>query len=233
MELKHINKGPSIISILWKLVVIVFAAIGVYLQAKLDGGLFKTYVFLYFTILSNMGIAIISALLLMLGICERIMKKKLIPHWLLTVRFMFVTAMFVTLVVSLALLAPFKSQAYLFSLRNLSVHIFAPIAAVVDFLVFDKSFRCRLRTCFWGFVLPAFYLAVTLLISIKGITYSNGSNFPYYFLDYRTLGWTTFENGQIGVLWWILLIAGIIFVISFLLTILKVLINKLRHKRHP
>ena len=84
-----------------------------------------------------------------------------------------------------------------------------------------------------GFVIPAVYLVVTLLISIKGITYSNGSNFPYYFLDYRTLGWTTFENGKIGVLWWILLIAGIVFVISFLLTTLKVIINEIRKKRHP
>ncbi|MBE7032098.1 MAG: hypothetical protein E7401_03945 [Ruminococcaceae bacterium] len=233
MRLNRIYKGPSVISLLWKLVVIVFASIGVYLQAKLDGGLFKTYVFLYFTIFSNMGIAIISGLLVVLGIFEKVTRRRLTPHWLLVLRFMFVTAMTVTLVVSLALLAPFKSQAYLFSLRNLSVHIFAPLAAVIDFIVFDKQFKCRMWSCCLGFVIPAAYLVVTLLISIKGITYSNGSNFPYYFLDYRTLGWTTFEDGKIGVLWWILLIGGIVFVISFLLTAIKVIINKLRNKRHP
>lgn len=233
MRLSRIYKGPSVISLLWKLVAIVFASIGVYLQAKLDGGLFRTYVFLYFTIFSNMGIAIISGLFVLLGVLERATRRRFTPHWLLSLRFMFVTAMSVTLVVSLVLLAPFKSQTYLFSLRNLSVHIFAPLAAVIDFLIFDKSFRCRIRTCFLGFVLPAIYLAVTLLISIKGITYSNGSNFPYYFLDYHTLGWTTFEDGKMGVLWWVLLVAGIVFVISLLLTTIKVIINKIRNKRHP
>ena len=42
---------------------------------------------------------------------------------------------------------------------------------------------------FLGFILPLLYLAMTLLISIKGVTYSNGTNFPYYFLNYREYGW--------------------------------------------
>ena len=207
---------------------IVFASIGVYLQAKIDGGLFRTYVFLYFTIMSNMGTAIIFAIMLIMQIIERCRKRKLISNKLLTVKYMFTAAMTLTLVVSLCLLAPFKSQAYLFSFRNLSLHIFAPFAAVIDFWVFDKRFKCRLRTSLLGLVIPTIYLAVTLLLSIRGITYSNGTMYPYYFLDYRSLGWLSFTSEKIGVVWWISLIAVIAFVSSLLLTVIKIIINKFR-----
>lgn len=228
MERVNTYSKPSVISLLWKLVVMTFAVIGVYLQAKLDGGLFSTNVYLYFTILSNMGTAALCLVCFVMGIAERCVKRPLIPRGLYALKYMFTIAMTITLVVSLCLLAPFKSQAYLFSLRNLSVHIFAPFGAVVDFLAFDKRFRCRMRTCFAGFVVPAVYLAVTLLLSIKGISYSNGTNFPYYFLDYRTLGWLNFETGKIGVVWWIALIAIITLVVSLLLTSVKIVVDKCR-----
>jgi len=222
------NNIPSIIEILWKIVPIVFASVGVYLQAKLDGGLFRSYVFLYYTIVSNLGTAIIFALILIMQIKERYTKVVIISNKMMVVKYMFTSSMMLTLIVSLYLLAPFKSHAYLFSFRNLSLHIFAPFASVVDLLFFDKRFNCKIRTAFLGFVIPFIYLAVTLLLSIKGITYSNGTLYPYFFLDYRTLGWLTIESGKIGVIWWILLIAMIAFVSSLLLAVIKVIINKIR-----
>lgn len=223
---------PSIIEILWKIVPIIFAASGVYLQARLDGGLFKTYVFLYYTIISNLGTAIIFALMFIMQIIERCTKKVFISNKIMVVKYMFTASMMLTLIVSLCILAPFKTQAYLFSFRNLSLHIFAPFAAVVDLLFFDKRFNCRIRTAFLGFVIPTVWLTVTLLLSIRGITYSNGTLYPYFFLDYRALGWLTFETGKIGVIWWILIVALIAFVSSLLLTGVKVIINKFRIWKH-
>lgn len=217
---------PSIFEILWKPILIVFSVIGVYLQARDDGGLIRTHTYLYFTIISNMGTAAVFLLFFVMELLERIKGKTFISQRLFTLKFMFTAAMAVTLTVSSCLLAPMKDNAYLFSMKNLSLHIFAPLAAVIDFLVFDKRFKCRKRTAFWGFVLPLIYLTVTLLLSIKGISYSNGTNYPYYFLDYRQLGWFSLFDGHIGVFWWMMIVAVITLIVSLLLVMIKSAIGK-------
>lgn len=217
---------PSIPEILWKVILIVFASVGVYLQARDDGGLFRNHTYLYFTVISNMGTALVFLIFFVMETAEHFKKKYYIPYSLFVIKYMFTVAMTITLVVSSCLLAPFKDQAYLLSMKNLSLHIFAPLVTVIDFLVFDKRFKCRKRTCFCGFVLPLLYLAVTLLLSIKGISYSNGTNYPYYFLDYRSLGWFNCSNGLIGVMWWLLLIAVITMIVSFALIGIKIVTRK-------
>ncbi len=204
---------------LWKLVVIAFACTGVYLQAKLDGGLFKTYVFLYFTIISNMCTAAIFSVIYIFQASG----KKRIPKILITLKYMFTCAMTLTLIVSICLLAPFKTHADIFSLRNLCLHIFAPAAAVIDFWLFDNPHKLNIKASLKGVIVPLFYVIITLLISIKGITYSNGTMFPYYFLDYHSLGW-------LKVIWWMLLIAVISLVSSFILTAIKIIIKNCQHK---
>lgn len=217
---------PSVPEILFKLLLIIFSSAGVYLQARDDGGLFRNHTFLYFTIISNMGTGIVFFIFFIAETLERIKKKTCIAQQLFTLKYIFTTAMAVTLVVSSCLLAPFKDNTYLFSMKNLSLHIFAPLITVIDFLLFDKRFLCKKKCVLLGFVLPILYLSVTLLLSIKGISYSNGTNYPYYFLDYRSLGWVTFGTGQLGVLWWIIIISVIVFIISTLLTALKKLISR-------
>lgn len=219
---------PSFIEIFFKIVPVILASVGVYLQAKLDGGLFGTYVFLYYTIMSNLGTVIIFALMFILQIIEKCSNKIIISNKILTLKYMFTASMTLTLIVSLCLLAPFKNHAYLFSFRNLTLHIYAPLAAVIDLLIFDKRFKCRIRTAFLGFVIPAVWLAVTLLISIKGVMYSNGTLYPYFFLDYRSLGWFEFSYSKIGVAWWILLIAVIAYISSLVLCCLKIIANKIQ-----
>lgn len=216
------NKAlPSFFEILWKVVLIIFASIGVYLQARDDGGLFRNHTYLYFTIISNMGTAIVFFMFFIAEIFERSRGRAGIPKQLFILKYMFTAAMAVTLIVSSCLLAPFKDNAYLFSMKNLSLHIFAPLITVIDFLAFDNRIEYRKRTVFLGFVLPLMYLTVTLLLSIRGISYSNGTNYPYYFLDYRTLGWFTHSGGNIGVFWWILIVAVITLAVSAILTFLK------------
>ena len=192
------KREHSILEILIKPVLIIFSVIGVALQVKVDGGFFGTNVYLYFTILSNTLIAATFFAFLVLEIIECIIGKNIIPQWLFTVKYMITSAMFLTLLVSAALLMPFKNQAYLFSMKNLCQHIFAPFIALLDFIMFDRNFKCTGKAFALSFVFPLLYLVVTLALSLKPITYSNGSNFPYYFLDYRTNGWLTVPPNGLG-----------------------------------
>lgn len=177
-----------IFELLLKIATIIFAFWGVCLQARDDGGFIRSNTYLYFTIISNLETVIIFSVFVVLRIVENIKGKQIIPKPLFMLKFMITAAMTITLTVAALLLAPLKDNVYLFSMKNLSLHIIAPILAMIDFLMIDRGFEYKWKMTFLGFILPLLYLAMTLLISIKGVTYSNGTNFPYYFLNYREYG---------------------------------------------
>ena len=218
----------TVIEILFKPLLIFFSVTGIVLQVRLDGGFFSTNVYLYFTILSNALTAIVFFVFFWLDIIERIAGKHIIPHWMLTLKYMMTSAMFLTLFVSAVLLMPFKDQTYLFSMKNLCQHIFAPLIALLDFLIFDRDFKIGKWTFALSFVFPLIYLTMTFLLSINPIRYSNGSNFPYYFLDYRTHGWWALPPNGLGVFWWLIIVAVMLSISTAVLLGIKKLISKFR-----
>ncbi len=224
--MKYSHCYPSIHEILFKPLLIFTALLGVYLQAKLDGGFFCTNVYLYFTIFSNTGTAIVFFIFLIFEIAERINKKTYLKPFMFTIKYMFTAALSITLVVSASLLAPFKDMAYLFSVKNLTVHIFAPLIAVLDFIIFDKHFKIKWYMPFLGLALPAVYSALTILLSIRGIHYSNGTIYPYYFFNWRELGWWTFSKSCLGVGWWLIIIGFVSLILSSTLIFIKEAVTK-------
>ena len=217
-----------IFELLLKIATIIFAFWGVCLQARDDGGFIRSNTYLYFTIISNLETVIIFSVFVVLRIVENIKGKQIIPKPLFMLKFMITAAMTITLTVAALLLAPLKDNVYLFSMKNLSLHIIAPILAMIDFLMIDRGFEYKWKMTFLGFILPLLYLAMTLLISVKGITYSNGTNFPYYFLNYRELGWFNLNGGMPGVAWWILIVAVMAFAVTYLLLAFKRTVMKIQ-----
>ena len=210
-----------IFELLLKIATIIFAFWGVCLQARDDGGFIRSNTYLYFTIISNLETVIIFSVFVVLRIVENIKGKQIIPKPLFMLKFMITAAMTITLTVAALLLAPLKDNVYLFSMKNLSLHIIAPILAMIDFLMIDRGFEYKWKMTFLGFILPLLYLAMTLLISVKGITYSNGTNFPYYFLNYRELGWFNLNGGMPGV-------AVMAFAVTYLLLAFKRAVMKIQ-----
>lgn len=217
-----------IFELLLKIATIIFAFWGVCLQARDDGGFIRSNTYLYFTIISNLETVAIVGVFIGLRIAETIRGKQIISKPLFVLKFMITAAMTITFTVAALLLAPFKDNAYLFSMKNLSLHIIAPILAMIDFLMIDRGFEYKWKMTFLGFILPLLYLAMTLLISVKGITYSNGTNFPYYFLNYRELGWFNLNGGMPGVAWWILIVAVMAFAVTYLLLAFKRAVMKIQ-----
>ena len=221
-----------IFELLLKIATIIFAFWGVCLQARDDGGFIRSNTYLYFTIISNLETVIIFSVFVVLRIAENIKGKQIIPKPLFMLKFMITAAMTITLTVAALLLAPLKDNVYLFSMKNLSLHIIAPILAMIDFLMIDRGFEYKWKMTFLGFILPLLYLAMTLLISIKGVTYSNGRNFPYYFLNYREYGWFNL-HGMPGVAWWILIVAVMAFAVTYLFLAFKLTVMKIQTKYTP
>jgi len=195
---------------------------GVYLQAVIDGGFFKPKTYLYFTILSNTGISVIALLLLLLRAAERLADRPVVPRWLYRLKYMFTAALFTTFLTAFAILAPAVGNlSYILSPKNVLAHLLTPLLATVDFLAFDPEFRRQKISVPQSLILPGLYTALTLFLSIDGVYYTNGTYYPYFFFDYRTLGWFTLSLHKIGTAWWLGIIALITAVSSWLLLKLK------------
>ncbi len=195
---------------------------GVYLQAVIDGGFFKPKIYLYFTILSNTGIAVITLLLLPLRTAELLLDQPSVPQWLYTLKYMFTAALFTTLLVAFAILAPaIRNLSYILSPKNVLAHLLTPLLAAADFLVFDHGYARTKYSVPQSLILPGLYAALTLIFSIDGVYYTNGTYYPYFFFDYRTLGWFTLSPHKLGTAWWLGFIALLTAISSWLLLKLK------------
>lgn len=136
------------------------------------------------------------------------------PHALLTVRFALTVGVMVTFFVFNLLLAPYMVRQgrarYLYGLANAMVHNAVPLLALVDFFAFRYGYKPRRYDWAWSILMPFLYLLLVLGLSMSGYRFS-GNRAPYFFLDYRALGWFTLKGG-IGTFWWIVLI--LLFVVA-------------------
>lgn len=155
-------------------------------------------------------------------IAELISRRPIKSEWLYTLKYMITSALFTTLVVAFAILAPaIKNMNYIFTPKNILAHLLAPLFATIDFLVFDKGYVIKKHSVFQSLVLPGLFTVITLLLSIKGVYYTNGTNYPYFFFDYRSLGWFTLSLHGLGTAWWFIIIAVITMLSSWILLKIK------------
>ncbi len=133
MVKKRAGVHASILEFLLKTALLAASFGGVYLQAVIDGGFFKPKIYLYFTILSNTGIAVITLLLLPLRAAELLLDRPAGPRWLYTLKYMFTAALFTTFLVAFAILAPaIRNLRYILSPKNVLAHLLTPLLATAD-----------------------------------------------------------------------------------------------------
>ena len=109
--------------------------------------------------------------------------------------------------------ATWKPQG-LSAFGNLLVHAVVPTLFVLDWLVFERKGRLRLRSVAVTLVLPAFHIAAALLVGIRS------GEYPYYFLDPTLLGTAVFLRN------------ALCFAVLFVLTgMLLCLVDRLMERR--
>lgn len=155
-------------------------------------------VFKAFTVQSNIWI---STWLLIFMIKEY--QHQPIPSWMYRVKFMFTSAILLTYSVFAILLSPLMTLSYLVSPTNILLHVTTPILAVVDFLLFDRAENYRPLDYYYGLILPLLYVIVFVVAyEMTGVL-----PVPYFFLNYRLIGWMTIGGTQVlGSFWWILML---------------------------
>ena len=131
MDHPVLSLGRKLISLILKLVVVVSAAFGVYLSAT--DGIFAFMsgkrVFMYFTIQSNIAIALICAFGAVL-----LFVKRRVKNWWFVVKFVGTVAITLTSGVFSFVLAPTLGDMA-WNIRNVLTHVIVPLCAIADFFV--------------------------------------------------------------------------------------------------
>jgi hypothetical protein len=71
---------------------------------------------------------------------------------------------------------------------NFLVHLLTPVLVILDWLLFDEKGHYDVFDPLRWTVIPLCYLAYALIAAPLGVTYIQGSRYPYFFLDVDLLG---------------------------------------------
>ena len=211
--------AKKIISILIKVALIVVGILGIIFTTISSGFMGSKYVFLYFTVQSNITIILITGVFLV----NEILTKKFVNQVLYDLKFIFTVAITITFIVFFTMLAPIVGIDYLLSFNNFSLHAIVPILAIVDFFVFDKDIDMTYPKAFLGLAMPAYYLVFFIIGTFFGTRYTGANDdsaiAPYFFLNYKQNGFL-FEKGTIGVIPWSVILLVAIALLSLLFAFL-------------
>ena len=193
------------VSICLKLITIVSAVTGTLISALAGRKAFMggNTVFMYFTIQSNIAVAIIA----LIGLCILFAKRKPGRAWDV-VKLVGTVAITLTGVVFCFVLAPtLGDKAWNF--QNILTHVVVPVAAIADFFVMAKEYDIKKRSVLWVVVPPILYAIYAGIGFVQGWEFAPGYNYPYFFLNWGSPAGAFGFSGEMpfmGTAWWILVI---------------------------
>ncbi len=197
-----------------KLIVILSAVTGTIMSAAAGRSAFMggSRVFMYFTIQSNIAIALISAV----GVYFLTRKKTANRIWYI-VKLAGTVSITLTGVVFAVLLAPLLGKAA-WSLPNTLTHLVVPAAAVADFFVAVPGAEMKRSSVLYVIIPPLMYAIYAGIAYVNGWEFAKGQIYPYFFLNWGSpagaFGFTD-ELPYIGCAWWILVLLLFLIVVGW------------------
>ncbi|MFA5422131.1 MAG: hypothetical protein WC344_05095 [Bacilli bacterium] len=232
------GKRQKIINIILEFAVFVFAFIGVVFTSFGVSGLMTGTSILYYTVQSNIWIGLTCLTFAILRLINYHRDDFIIPTWLFIVKYVFVVAITLTMVVFWFLLAPtIQLPSYFLSPSNLFAHTLTPLAAIISFLAFDsRAYQIPKKCSLLSLTTPLYYLFFAIICSVAGVRFAI-YQLPYFFLNFFEFGWFGFNRfseaygfASFGVFYWIVLILIFIFLLGFGYVFLNRLIFRKVHQ---
>ena len=214
-------------SLALKLIVVVAATVGVYLSASGGSYAFMSgaRVFMYFTIQSNIAIALICAVGAVL-----LLRGRPIRNGWYVIKFVFTIAITLTGAVFTFMLAPTLGDKA-WDLRNVLTHVVVPITAIVDFFVTGICGNVQKKHIPYTLLPPLAYVIYAVIAFIAGWEFAPGKNYPYFFLNWNSpAGAFGFCKGLpfMGCVWWIILLSLLILGVGLVYVLI---LNKIKRGR--
>ncbi len=176
--------------------------------------------FWFFTVQTNLFVAIIQTLLIISLIFKMCGKELNFTKSKLFSKLRLLTSFFITItfVIYCFVLAPCgiifsnKSFAEMFDFRNILLHIIVPAIAFIDYVLFCPKNTTNYRQIWIFIIYPAIYaFLIYLRVFFGSSAFASGSKYPYFFFDPSTnnLGFKFVAVCLIGIAVIILSLAAI------------------------
>lgn len=200
-----LSTARKMISLALKFTVITCAAAGTLMSAGSGRNVFMggSRVFMYFTIQSNLLIALIC----LIGAVLLLRKKPPGKAWYV-IKLAGTVSITLTGAVFAVMLAPLLGDKA-WTLPNTLTHLVVPLAAGADFLVTLSGTRIERKSLIWVLVPPLLYVIYAAVGFVKGWDFARGQNYPYFFLNWGSpAGAFGFSESlpYLGCVWWILIL---------------------------
>lgn len=213
-------------SLALKALVVGSAAIGVFLSAYASRDAFMggSSVFMYFTIQSNLVIAVLS----LLG-AVFLLRRGRIPDAWYTVKFVGTVSITLTGVVFTFVLAPTLGR-YAWNAQNVLTHVVVPAAAILDFFVTGPYGGISKRNVLLVTLPPLAYAVYAGIGYAAGWEFAGGLRYPYFFLNWGSpagaFGFTR-ELPFMGCVWWILALLLFLLAVGF---VYLLILNRIKRR---
>ncbi len=222
-----ITPTQKLASFMLKAIVIISATVGTLISYLAGRNSFMggRHVFMYFTIQSNIAVAIISAI----GI-YRLLKDKSASKLWYTIKLVGAVSITLTGVVFGFVLAP-TLGANAWNFQNTLTHLIVPIAAVADFFATSSVTSVKKSNALYVIIPPILYAIYAGIGYVNNWQFAEGINYPYFFLNWGSkagaFGFTN-ELPFMGCAWWILLLLIFLVIIGYAYLAIADLIRKKR-----
>ena len=225
--MKEFTRVQKWLSCVLKVIVVLSATAGTFLSAYAGRNSFMggNMVFMYFTIQSNIAIALISAI----GLCLLARNKPIGNVWYV-IKFVGTVSITLTGVVFGFVLAP-TLGAYAWNLQNTLTHVVVPVVAVIDFFVVMASVEIKRKNAIYVIIPPILYAIYAGIGYVQDWEFAPGINYPYFFLNWGSpagaFGFSR-ELPFMGSAWWIIVLLFFLLGVGHVYLIVA---NQIRKKR--
>ncbi|MBP5652634.1 MAG: Pr6Pr family membrane protein [Lachnospiraceae bacterium] len=213
--MKNLSVPQKICSYILKTVTVLSALIGTFLSYYAGRHSFMggSRVFMFFTIQSNIAIAVICAI----G-CVMMLRGRDAGKVWPVIKFVGTISITLTGVVFGFVLAPtLGGQAW--NIQNTLTHLVVPVAAVLDFFVVSTAFEIKKRNDLFVIIPPILYAVYAGIGYVRGWQFIEGINYPYFFLNWGSpAGAFGFSNELpfMGTAWWIVALLFFLLAIGYI-----------------
>lgn len=227
--MNSLSPMKKILSCIMKIIVIASTVSGTFLSwyAGRDSFMGGRTVFMFFTIQSNIALAVICLIRLV-----KMLKGKPFSDLWFIIKFVGTVSITLTGAVFCFVLAPTLENGA-WNIQNILTHVVVPVAGVLDFFVTGTESNIKKRNDLWVIVPPILYAIYAGIGYVCNWQFAEGYNYPYFFLNWGSpagaFGFTD-ELPYMGCAWWILALFCALLAVGMLYLLILDGLKKVMHK---
>jgi hypothetical protein len=187
-----------IFALSYRIVAFILCLLGILAAFGIFSGQFYETALLYYTEQSNILVLIFFGVVIYKTATDLYKKGKIgSSSYFPRVSGGILLAIMLTMIIFWSLLAQDIASTfgwnYLFSFKNLGVHLITPILMIFDYIMFNEKGKVKKNDPYIFSIVPLLYLTQAMILGFSGVNYSIDKSgqivhFPYFFIDYYAIG---------------------------------------------